>query len=200
VHHQAGVAVGLPGPVDVAAGAVTWASRMPRWRGFAARAVLSSQLAVPVAVDNDANLLALGESRLQPPGDTLVVVKAGTGIGSGLVIEGRLHRGRVPPAGYGFRSLVAEVQHIAEPDMRLDKARSAGDGTTIRHDRFGVATLCLACHAQIVMRGAEVGVQRNRLFEAGDRRIEPVRSEIGVAEIVLGSNRAGAEFDSSLAD
>lgn len=102
-----GVAVGLPGPVDVAAGAVTWASRMPRWRGFAARAVLSSQLDVPVAVDNDANLLALGESRLQPPGDTLVVVKAGTGIGSGLVIEGRLHRGRAGVAG--------DISHVRVP-------------------------------------------------------------------------------------
>ncbi|WP_279581237.1 ROK family protein [Fodinicola feengrottensis] len=94
-----GVAVGLPGPVDVSAGAVTWASRMPRWRGFRARAALSAHLEVPVTVDNDANLMALGESRGQPPGQTLVVVKAGTGIGSGLVIEGRLHRGRAGVAG-----------------------------------------------------------------------------------------------------
>lgn len=113
-----GVAVGLPGPVDFAAGAVPWGSRMPRWRGFKARAALAEHLDVPVAVDNDANLMALGESRLQPPGDTLVVVKAGTGIGAGLVIEGQLHRGKAGVAG--------DISHVRVP-AGADKPCSCGN-------------------------------------------------------------------------
>ncbi|MFC0436084.1 ROK family transcriptional regulator [Kutzneria buriramensis] len=94
-----GVGVGLPGPVDVVAGTVTLPSRMPGWRGFPAQEALQRHFEQPVVIDNDANLMALGQARRGAPGDTLVVVKAGTGIGSGLVVEGRLHRGRDGAAG-----------------------------------------------------------------------------------------------------
>ncbi|GAA4658414.1 MULTISPECIES: ROK family transcriptional regulator [Amycolatopsis] len=94
-----GVGVGLPGPVDYAAGTVTLPARMPGWRGYPVRAALQRHFTQPVVVDNDANLMALGAARLGPPGETLVVVKAGTGIGSGLIVEGRLHRGRGGVAG-----------------------------------------------------------------------------------------------------
>jgi len=94
-----GIGVGLPGPVDVVAGTVTLPSRMPGWRGFPVRAALSKHFDRPVVVDNDANLLALGEACGSAPNGTLVVVKAGTGIGSGLIINGRLHRGRGGVAG-----------------------------------------------------------------------------------------------------
>src|SRR5882757_3352919 len=94
-----GVGVGLPGPVDVVAGTVTLPSRMPGWRGFPARAALRRMFEQPVEVDNDANVLALGQARGGRPGETLVVVKAGTGVGAALVVDGRLHRGRAGVAG-----------------------------------------------------------------------------------------------------
>ncbi|HEX4250683.1 MAG TPA: ROK family transcriptional regulator [Pseudonocardia sp.] len=94
-----GVGVGLPGPVDVAAGTVTLPSRMPGWRGYPVRDALRRRFEQPVEVDNDANVLALGQARGGPPGETLVVVKAGTGIGAALVVDGRLHRGRAGVAG-----------------------------------------------------------------------------------------------------
>ncbi|HEV3355610.1 MAG TPA: ROK family transcriptional regulator [Pseudonocardiaceae bacterium] len=109
VHHLAarhtfpgewlGIGVGLPGPVDVVAGTVTLPSRMPGWRNFPVRATLSRHFDRPVVIDNDANLLALGEFCSYAPADTLVAVKAGTGIGSGVVIGGELHRGRSGVAG-----------------------------------------------------------------------------------------------------
>ncbi|HEX4223197.1 MAG TPA: ROK family transcriptional regulator [Pseudonocardiaceae bacterium] len=94
-----GIGVGLPGPVDFTDGTVTLPSRMPGWRNFPARAFLSQHLDRPVVVDNDANLLALGEFCAYTSVDTLVTVKAGTGIGSGLVLSGELHRGRSGVAG-----------------------------------------------------------------------------------------------------
>jgi predicted NBD/HSP70 family sugar kinase len=93
--------------VDVAAGTVTLPSRMPGWRGFPAREALQRLFEVPVVIDNDANLMALGQARRGAPGETLVVVKAGTGIGSGLVVDGRLHRGRDGAAG--------DISHVRIP-------------------------------------------------------------------------------------
>jgi predicted NBD/HSP70 family sugar kinase len=94
-----GVGIGMPGPVDVVAGTVTLPSRMPGWRGYPIRAAVQRHFTVPVVVDNDANLMALGESCLGPPDETLLVVKAGTGIGAGLVVEGELYRGKAGVAG-----------------------------------------------------------------------------------------------------
>ena len=102
-----GVGVGLPGPVDVVAGTVTLPSRMPGWRGFPALEALQRLFAPSVVIDNDANLMALGQSARGAPGQTLVVVKAGTGIGAGLVVEGRLHRGRDGASG--------DISHVRIP-------------------------------------------------------------------------------------
>ena len=102
-----GVGVGLPGPVDVTAGTVTLPSRMPGWRNFPVRAELQQHFDRPVVIDNDANLLALGEFCGFTPVDTLVAVKAGTGIGSGIVIGGELHRGRSGVAG--------DISHVRIP-------------------------------------------------------------------------------------
>ena len=68
--------------------------------GRAATPHLAARFGVPVAVDNDANLAALGEHRLRF-GDAhhSITVKAGTSIGSGIIVDGRLHRGATSAAG-----------------------------------------------------------------------------------------------------
>ncbi|MGF2948256.1 ROK family transcriptional regulator [Microbacterium alcoholitolerans] len=94
------VGVGLPGPVDVRTGSVDQPSRMPGWPGFRVGERLRERLGVPVMVDNDANLAALGEHRAQF-GSTghSITVKAGTAIGSGLIVAGDVHRGATSAAG-----------------------------------------------------------------------------------------------------
>lgn len=95
-----GIGLGIPGPVDTASGAVTLPSRMPGWRGYAIREAMLRRFGVPVVVDNDANLMALGESRARSRlAENLVVVKAGTGIGSGVVVRGGVYRGGTAVAG-----------------------------------------------------------------------------------------------------
>jgi predicted NBD/HSP70 family sugar kinase len=89
-----GLGIGLPGPVNFPGGRVEGPSRMPGWNGFGARDWLASRLNVPVAVDNDANVVALGELHARNRGpEHLVVVKAGTGIGCGVIASGVLYRG-----------------------------------------------------------------------------------------------------------
>ncbi|WP_194422303.1 ROK family transcriptional regulator [Microbacterium abyssi] len=94
------VGVSLPGPVDIAAGTVDQPSRMPGWPGFPVREYLHERYGAGVAVDNDANLAALGEHREQfGYARHSITVKAGTAIGSGIVVDGHVHRGATGAAG-----------------------------------------------------------------------------------------------------
>ncbi|GAA1695100.1 ROK family protein [Nonomuraea maheshkhaliensis] len=89
-----GVGTGVPGPVDPATLRVVTPSRMPGWNDFPVAEHLATRYDLPVLVENDANLMAAGEARWWPGTENLMVVKAGTGIGCGVIAGGRLHRGR----------------------------------------------------------------------------------------------------------
>lgn len=96
-----GVGVGVPGPVWEARGD-TYAPPVPDgWSGFPIRTVISEHFGAPTFVDNDANVMALGEHlRGAARGiDDFVLVKIGMGIGAGIVSEGRLVRGAAGGAG-----------------------------------------------------------------------------------------------------
>lgn len=99
-HRLHAVGVGLPGPVDITTGSVDQPSRMPGWPAFRVGEHLRASLDVPVVVDNDANLAALGEHRAQL-GTTghSITVKAGTAVGSGIIVAGDVHRGATSAAG-----------------------------------------------------------------------------------------------------
>ena len=95
-----GIGIGIPGPVQHGTGRIVSPSRMPGWNGFDVLGFCAERTDVPVVVDNDANLMALGEHRwAHPELDHAVYVKAGTGIGAGVISGGRLHRGGQGSAG-----------------------------------------------------------------------------------------------------
>jgi predicted NBD/HSP70 family sugar kinase len=103
-----GVGVSLPGPVDLEAGSVSLPSRMPGWTGFRVRDWLEERFGVTAAVDNDANLMALGEHSVRPPGaNQSITVKAGTAIGVGIIADGRVYRGATGAAG--------DITHVRLP-------------------------------------------------------------------------------------
>ncbi|MGI9644091.1 MAG: ROK family protein [Ilumatobacteraceae bacterium] len=94
-----GIGIGVPGPVDFSSGVAVKPPIMPGWNGVSIRAPFE-RYGVPVLVDNDVNAMALGEYwRRTGEGDDLVVVKVGTGIGAGLIINGQIHRGAQGSAG-----------------------------------------------------------------------------------------------------
>lgn len=96
----AGVGIGLPGPVEHSTGRPTNPPIMPGWDGYDVPARVSAGLEAPVLVDNDVNVMALGEHATAfPDADHLVFVKVATGIGSGIISSGRLHRGAQGAAG-----------------------------------------------------------------------------------------------------
>ncbi|NGY64768.1 ROK family transcriptional regulator [Lentzea sp. NEAU-D13] len=105
----AGVGIGLPGPVEHSTGRPNNPPIMPGWDGFDVPAAIAAEFDVPVLVDNEVNLEALGEHTAAYP-DVLhmIVVKAATGIGAGLISNGVLHRGAAGAAG--------DLGHIRVPE------------------------------------------------------------------------------------
>ena len=95
-----GVGIGVPGPVDFANGRPADPPIMPGWNGFPVGERFAERYDVPVRVDNDVNIMALGEFwSSDAAADDMVFVKVGTGIGSGLIFDGQLHRGANGAAG-----------------------------------------------------------------------------------------------------
>lgn len=95
-----GVGIGVPGPVEHSTGLPVNPPIMPGWDRFDVPAYVRRVFDVPVLVDNDVNLLALGEQALVWPDQTdLLYVKVATGIGAGIISGGRLQRGAQGSAG-----------------------------------------------------------------------------------------------------
>ena len=95
-----GIGIGVPGPVEFESGRPISPPIMPGWDRYDVRARFAAY-GVPVWVDNDVNLMALGELRagVARGHDNVVFVKIGTGIGAGIVVGGKLHRGAQGCAG-----------------------------------------------------------------------------------------------------
>lgn len=108
-----GAGIGVPGPVRFPEGVPVAPPIMPGWDGFPVREALSQELGCPVMVDNDVNLMAMGEQQagVARAVRDFICVKIGTGIGCGIVVGGNVHRGTTGSAG--------DIGHIqVEPDGR----------------------------------------------------------------------------------
>ena len=163
--------VGLPGPVDFSAGKPVNPPIMAGWHSYPLRNELQTALGVPVWIDNDVNLMALGTWRhvLPVPGENILLVKIGTGIGAGLISHGRLHRGARGGAGDFGHTIVSE----ASP-MRC------------RCGNYG----CL----EAIAGGWALARDALRAARAGGspylRDILAAKGKIGVADVVQGSNQS----------
>jgi glucokinase-like ROK family protein len=107
-----GVGIGVPGPVEFGSGRPISPPIMPGWDGYPIRERFAERYDAPVWVDNDVNMLALGEWRsgVAAGHDNVVVVKVGTGIGAGIISDGHLHRGAQGSAGD-----VGHIQVVDDP-------------------------------------------------------------------------------------
>jgi glucokinase-like ROK family protein len=95
VDRPAGAGIAVPGPVDFHRGVSVSPPIMPGWDGYPVRDAVSRELGCPVVLDNDVNVLAVGEQHagVAKSARDFLYVKIGTGIGCGIVIDGELYRG-----------------------------------------------------------------------------------------------------------
>ena len=117
-----GVGIGVPGPVEFATARPISPPIMPGWDGYPIRERFAARYGAPVWVDNDVNVLALGEWRhgIARGHANVVFIKVGTGIGAGLISDGLLHRGAQGSAG--------DVGHIQVIDDRAVVCRCGNIG------------------------------------------------------------------------
>lgn len=110
-HQPSAVGVGFGGPVDWRTGQICCSHQIAGWHDFPLGGWLREQTRLPVFVDNDANVAALGEARhgAGRGADPVFWINMGSGVGGGLVVQGRLYHGARPGE--------AEIGHV-----RLDKS------------------------------------------------------------------------------
>ena len=105
------VGVGVPGPVEFSTGRPSHPPIMPGWHDHPIPQAFR-RYDCPVFVDNDVNVMALGEMGVAGSDQDVLVVKVGTGIGCGVIVEGSVYRGAQGSAGD-----IGHI-HVAQPDGR----------------------------------------------------------------------------------
>ncbi len=116
-----GAGMGLPGPIRQEDGVVGSSAILPGWVGVPSVAEMRRRLDVPIIVDNDANLGALAEAAFGAARDSgdMVYLKVSSGIGAGLILNGRLYRGTAGLAG--------ELGHLlVDPDGLVCRCGNRG--------------------------------------------------------------------------
>ena len=169
-----GVGIGIPGPVDRERGTARSATILPGWVGLRIADAMEQRLRLPIAIENDANLGALAEMTWGAGRgcSNFAYIKAATGIGAGIVIDGRLLHGVSGTAG--------EIGHTT-----LDEAGAlcyCGNRGCLETVASGPAIIRLVAHG--TPDAPTLGVVIDRAV-AGDlrcrRAIADAGREIGVA-------------------
>lgn len=159
----AGIGIGVPGPVSFRDGVPVSPPLMPGWDGFPLRERLQTEYGCAVVVDNDVNIMVLGERAvgMAKSADNVLFVKIGTGIGCGIVVHGEVYRGTNGAAG--------DIGHIAV-DAETVLCRCGNTGCL--EACFGGAALARA--AMAAARNGSSQWLADRLVEAGILTAEDV--------------------------
>ncbi|MGA3355122.1 MAG: ROK family protein [Acidimicrobiales bacterium] len=174
------IGVGVPGPVEFATGTVVQPPIMPGWDGVVVPKVLSEHFDAQILVDNDVNIMGLGEYWSRGlVNEQLLFVKVGTGIGCGIITNGEVHRGADGAAGD-----IGHVRVAVEEDVRCScgnmnclEAAQAGDARAVRlvrvaGQRIGevLASLVNFFNPSCIILGGALGVLGDDLL-AGIRGV-----------------------------
>lgn len=164
-----GVGVAVPGHVKAKEGLVKWAPNFKdQWQDVPIAALIEHHLGLPVQIGNDANLAALGEFRFGAGREVrhLVMVTLGTGIGGGIIVDGKLLDGAdggageighmvVNPGGRGGNSAFGSVEGETQRDAIIERAArkiqegyETSLGERVDYNRFALTPAIIAEEAQ----------------------------------------------------
>ncbi|KON66664.1 glucokinase [Peribacillus butanolivorans] len=117
-HSFLGIGIGVPGVVDETQGKVLEAVNIG-WKNYELKKYLKEKTDLPIHVENDANTAALGEYwRDTEKNDDMIVVTLGTGVGSGIITDGKILRGHKGLAGEIGHFVVNPNGHLCNCDRR----------------------------------------------------------------------------------
>jgi predicted NBD/HSP70 family sugar kinase len=202
-----GAVVGVPGVVDPADGRLRLAENVPGLEGMAFGEDLVDLLGLPVLVENDINLAALGEQwRGVARGvDDFAFLSVGTGLGAGVVLRGELHRGRngaagevdfvsaglardIDPCAAALSALAAELASaregddtaLAAPYDARDVFGAARAGDPVARDAVAEEARRIALHIVplAAVTDVELVVLGGGVGTNGDLLLEPVRDHL----------------------
>jgi len=126
-----GIGVGAPGVTLHMEGIVTWAYTL-HWDNFPLKAKLTERYDLPIIVDNDVNLAALGELWFGAGQNVqdMILIAIGTGIGAGLIIDGALYRGSKEASGE-IGNLIPGREFLGKNYQDFGALESVASGTGI---------------------------------------------------------------------
>ncbi len=179
-----GVGIGLPGPVDSKKGIVPFSPNLQSWKNLPLKKIIQKKLKLPVSMCNDANAAALGEKIFgQGAGSDFVYMTVSTGIGAGVVIDGKLLEGASFVAG--------EVGHMKiVPRGELCKCGARGcleayaSGTAI--GRLARKTLTPRQIQQVLSYSDADAISAKVLGRAAKRNFQPAIRVYETAGFYLG--------------
>ena len=162
-----GTAVGLPAPITHPDEIVASSNILPGWSGVQLANELTERLGMTAVVDNDANLGALAEAKwgAGAGGEQVAYIKVATGIGAGLIHDGRLFRGVAGTAGEIGHMTVSEDGPVCRCGNRGCLELYAGGEailTSLQESEPDVAT---------VDRLVDLALEGDQRCRAGDRRL-----------------------------
>jgi predicted NBD/HSP70 family sugar kinase len=162
--------VGCPGVYDADSRQLRFAANLPGWGRLAVAAAMRERLDVQLTVENDANLAALGEYTYGAGRniDQFVYLTMGTGVGMGIVLNGRLYRGNTGSAG--------EIGRLPVGD-KVPKPRKGGSPRGMLEESFGASALVRRAKA-MGMKGRITAAGIFAAARAGDEQaMELVHAE-----------------------
>jgi glucokinase len=110
-HELRGVGIGVPGFIDMDQGVIVGSANLPGFQGLPVRDEIQRRLGIPILLENDANAAALGEMWIGAGKNVkdLILLTLGTGIGGGIVIDGKVMHGAHGMAGeFGHMTVIPE--------------------------------------------------------------------------------------------
>lgn len=174
------LAVGVPGPIDFQTGKVVIAPNVPFWEDLPLETMIKEVFPVPVALDNDVNMAALGEywKGVAQNCPTFFFLALGTGVGGGVFVNGRLHRGQRCSAGeIGYMVLQPFQRDRRQGD--LGWLESVASGLSLDQDGRKLAGHNSASLLNELVESPEL-VSSRHVFEAaerGDRQCQKILAE-----------------------
>jgi glucokinase len=146
----AGIGIGVPGIIDMDSGMLRESPNLPGWNDYPVQREIEKRLNTPVILENDANAAALGEKWLGAARDfdSMCMITLGTGVGGGLVFDGRIW--------HGMNGMAGELGHITvDPDGHPCKCGSIGCV-----EQYASATAIVRMAKEAIAAGAAPELQR----------------------------------------